>query len=83
MQRDDDGHGREIERYPTIHKMRQGALPALPFHSEDKPFGMSQEDWEAIQWAEDQAECKEAHRTEWDWLRGDKHSDHYPGADNG
>lgn len=45
-QRHDDDLGRQIEREPTIHKMRQGDLPAMPWHTPDKPFGVSQEEWD-------------------------------------
>ena len=62
MQRNDDGHGRQVDNYPTIHKMRQGGLPALPWHSDDKPFGMTQEDFDVL-------ECETAHREEWEWLK--------------
>ena len=64
-QRNDDGFGRQIDNYPTIHKMRQGGLPALPFHTKDKPFGMSQLEWE-VQF--DEEEKLMQYLSEWSWL---------------
>ena len=61
MQRNDDGFGRQVDNYPVIHKMRQGGLPALPFHTEDKPFGMAQAEWDEIV-------IEKEYQEEWAWL---------------
>ena len=45
MQRDDDGMGRQVEYDQRTHPMRQRVLK-MPWHTDDKPFGVSQKDFE-------------------------------------
>ena len=44
--RDDDGRGRQSEKFDNTHRMRQ-QVPELPWHSQDKPFGVSQTEWDS------------------------------------
>lgn len=83
MQRNDDGFGRQIDRYPNIHPMRQGALPGMPWHSDDKPFGVSQEQWDLFKMMAEAHALEDEIRLHTDNYSGDLHSDNYPGADNG
>jgi hypothetical protein len=43
--RDDTGHGTQVENNPdAIHKYKHNGIQ-MPWHSDDKPFGWTQEDW--------------------------------------
>ena len=44
--RDDDGRGRQVEKFDNTHRMRQ-QVPELPWHTPDKPFGISQAEWDS------------------------------------
>jgi hypothetical protein len=45
--RDDDGHGRQIEKEPSIHNWVHPTTK-MPWHSPDKPFGMTQSEYEDL-----------------------------------
>ena len=43
--RDDDGRGRQVDKLDNTHPMKT-SVDKMPWHSETKPFGVSQEDWD-------------------------------------